>query len=177
MTKNSQETLSEILKETSATELAEVSGVKEGKVEAEESQESLPETEITISQDKLNDLLVDKEDLEIENKKLQQRQFANQIQEASDLHEIRKEYTNKLFFLTLSWLFVVGMFVFLTGMKLWRFNDPSCKENCFGFSLPENVLIAFITSTTATVIGIFIIVARWMFPSKEQKEESEKKSK
>jgi len=30
---------------------------------------------------------------------------------------------------------------------------------------PDKVLIAFITSTTINVVGLFVVVAKWMFPT------------
>ena len=69
------------------------------------------------------------------------------------------------------WLIAVGVFVFMTGFRFEYFNNPECQIRCVYFSLSDNVLIAFITSTTATVIGIFYIVAKWLFPS-PQKEDS-----
>ena len=33
-----------------------------------------------------------------------------------------------------------------------------------GFDLPESVLIALVTTTTASVVGILLIVTRYLFP-------------
>lgn len=56
-----------------------------------------------------------------------------------------------LFVLVVTWLFVVVLFVLAAAFKLW------------GFILADSVLIALITSTTATVLGLFHYVARWLF--------------
>lgn len=91
------------------------------------------------------------------------------------LDKARRTYTRNLFILTLFWLIVVVIFVSLTGFSYSSLNNPKCVENCVNFSLSDNVLIAFITSTTATVIGIFIIVATWLFPSPKAKQETKEK--
>lgn len=56
-----------------------------------------------------------------------------------------------LFGLVASWLVAVIITIFFTGFKF--------KE----FELNNSVLIAFITSTTASVIGLFWLVANWLF--------------
>jgi len=71
-----------------------------------------------------------------------------------DVHELRKEYIPKLFGLTCIWLVVVTVF-------LWR------AAGGRDFYLYDNVLIALITSTTINVIGIFLIAARWLFPTQK----------
>ena len=35
-----------------------------------------------------------------------------------------------------------------------------------GFHLPEAVLIALVTTTTASVVGILLIVTRYLFPQR-----------
>jgi hypothetical protein len=104
--------------------------------------------------------------------------------EGGETHELRKAYTKYLFTVTIAWLTSVLVFVILTGLKVnikfpvfvgrlfyyqeIRLNPASDCANCWllYFSLSEKTLIAFITSTTASVIGIFIIVAKWLFPLK-----------
>jgi hypothetical protein len=71
-----------------------------------------------------------------------------------DVHELRKEYIPRLFGLTCVWLVVVTVF-------LWR------VAGGWNFYLSDNVLIALITSTTINVIGIFLIAARWLFPTQK----------
>ena len=86
------------------------------------------------------------ERLELENARLR-----DETAQLNDVHELRKEYIPKLFWLTVGWLaFVVGI--------VWRV--AADRE----FYLSDNILIALITSTTVNVIGIFVIAARWLFP-------------
>lgn len=78
---------------------------------------------------------------------------------ARDLHATRKEYTSKLFWLIVVWLSIVVLFVFLSATLKPR------------FSLSDSVLIAFITSTTVSVLGLFVLVAKWLFPQGSDKRQ------
>ena len=74
------------------------------------------------------------------------------LREAKDTHNLRLKYTGRIFAIGCIWLGLVVSAVFMSGFSL------------FGFGLPGGVLIAFITSTTLNVVGLFIVVAKWMFP-------------
>jgi hypothetical protein len=75
--------------------------------------------------------------------------------ERYDLHELRRTYTPYLFYMTVGWLVFVALLV---------------TASSIGWShLTDAVLIALITTTTTNVIGMFLIAARWLFPSKGQK--------
>ena len=65
----------------------------------------------------------------------------------------RKLYASRIFKLVCWWLAVIGLMLFLQGFG-----------GLIGFTLPASVLITAIGSTTATVIGIFLIVTRYLFP-------------
>jgi len=64
----------------------------------------------------------------------------------------RKKYAARCFWLVTIWLALIGLIVFLQGFRI-----------C-GFSLPNSVLITLIGSTTGSVVGIFLIVTRYLFP-------------
>ena len=112
---------------------------------------------------------------QIRRYKLETDALEHKNKEEVILDEARRNYTRNLFLLTVFWLIVVVLFVLATGLSYAHLNNPDCVENCAKFSLSENILIAFITSTTATVIGIFIIVAKWLFPPPKEKQESKEK--
>lgn len=112
---------------------------------------------------------------DFELKRLQNDRFENENEHWKTIYELRKEYIPKLYFMIVYWLIVVAAFVFLTGYSAENINNPDCQINCTRFKLSDNVLIAFITTTTATVIGVFIIVAKWLFPAPLKEESSEKK--
>ena len=63
----------------------------------------------------------------------------------------RKTYAGRAFWLVVTWLFLIGIVIFLQGFKI-----------C-GFDLSSGVLIALIGSTTSGVVGIFLIVTRYLF--------------
>jgi hypothetical protein len=129
---------------------------------------------ISLPPDKLNDLFLEAERtarqksitelerLRIENQKLQIENQGLELQNQrlndenlrlTELHDTRKQYVGRLFWLITAWLAIVIALVILTA---------TLKDI---FSLDTSVLIAFITSTTVSVIALFVIVAKWLFPS------------
>lgn len=82
---------------------------------------------------------------------LQNITVEDEIDRQRHLDQLRDEYIPKLYWLMIYWLIFVGLCVLAVGSK-W-------------LTLSDAVLIALITTTTATVLGIFIIVAKWLFPS------------
>ena len=70
--------------------------------------------------------------------------------------ELRKEYAEKTFSLTKTWLLGISGLLLLEG-----FGTPFSF-----FDLPDNVLIAAIGGTTVTVTGLFVVVVRYLFPGK-----------
>lgn len=129
---------------------------------------------ITLPPDKLNDLFLEAEltarqkasteleRLKIENRKLQienqglelqNQRLKDENMRLTELHDTRKQYVGRLFWLITAWLAVVIALVILTA----TLRDV--------FTLADSVLIAFITSTTVSVIALFVIVAKWLFPS------------
>jgi hypothetical protein len=67
----------------------------------------------------------------------------------------RKEYAKKIFVLTCLW--VGGIYVLLL-FQGFGYN---------GFRLGDSVMLAAIGSTTANIIGVFLIVTRYFFPEKK----------
>ena len=78
-------------------------------------------------------------------------------------YELRKQSADKLFNLIRCWLIIVTVFLFLAGFEITSF---SLKE--ISFNISDNVLIALITSTTASVLGLYVIVAKWLFPNNDK---------
>ena len=81
----------------------------------------------------------------------------------------RKSYAKKLFFLTATWLFAVLAVVVATSVSVanpcwwpeWMPTIKFCK-------LSDAVLLALIGTTTANVLGLFVIVARYLFPESNE---------
>lgn len=135
---------------------------------------------ISLPPDKLNDLFLEAEltarqkatteleRLKIENQKLQIENQGLELQNLrlkdesvrlTELHDTRKQYVGRLFWLITAWLAVVIALVALSATL----------RNIF--TLADSVLIAFITSTTVSVIALFVIVAKWLFPSAIDKDD------
>ena len=80
--------------------------------------------------------------------------------ESNDTHKLRLKYTGRIFWLICIWLACVVVAVFMSGFS------------GFGFNLSDTILIAFISSTTITVVGLFAVIAKWMFPQGQQQKGS-----
>ncbi len=76
---------------------------------------------------------------------------SDEINRQRHLDDLRDIYIPKLFQLMIGWLGFVAICVVAVALHIFALNDP--------------VVIALITTTTATVLGIFVIVAKWLFPA------------
>jgi hypothetical protein len=78
----------------------------------------------------------------------------------------RKKYAKGAFILICGWLVFVFYVILAQGFKTgvpgrmnWLFGAPA-------FELSEPIMIALITTTTGSVIGIFFIVMQYLFPKR-----------
>jgi hypothetical protein len=78
----------------------------------------------------------------------------------------RKQYAPRLYALTCGWLGAVAVILLLQGF--------SAGTTHF-FSLGNDVLIALLGTTTVNVIGLFYIVAKYLFPNQTPNEPSSQK--
>lgn len=78
----------------------------------------------------------------------------------------RKQYAPRLFVLTCCWLGAVIAILLLQGFS---------AGTAHFFSLGNEVLIALLGTTTINVIGLFYIVAKYLFSSPTPKEPSSQK--
>ncbi|MFL0803392.1 MAG: hypothetical protein K6L81_06715 [Agarilytica sp.] len=99
-------------------------------------------------------------DLEEHQLFYQVESLKQELKEAQDTHTLRLGYAGRIFWLVCAWLVCVAIAVFMSGF------------NVSGFSLSDKVLITFITSTTVNVVGLFVVVAKWMFPNGNNKSDS-----
>ena len=74
----------------------------------------------------------------------------DRIEREKDVYTFRKKGYSALFQLICGWLALVG--VVLLGVA----------TRCLHLS--DTVLVALLTTSTATVLGIFAIAAKWLFP-------------
>jgi hypothetical protein len=100
--------------------------------------------------------------LQLEEKILRLEHLSHDLRVEKDRHKLRVPYIDRLYWLTVIWLLIVIIFLSL---------QATVKK----FNLSDSVLIAFITSTTVSVIGLFVLVGKWLFPSSEKKETESKK--
>lgn len=94
-----------------------------------------------------SETLEEEEDLDLQERRIRLEGAAQDIRE-------RRRYAGRVFWLVVFWL--AGIFVLLL---LEGFFAKSGY-----FHLGSSVLIAAIGGTTVNVIGIFIVVARYLFP-------------
>ena len=83
--------------------------------------------------------------LERERQKLELQGLSQDIAE-------RKAYAGKIFRLVVGYLVAVFLVIF------------GCGLNC-GFSLPDSVLLMLLGTTTANILALMYIVAKYLFPS------------
>jgi len=80
-----------------------------------------------------------------------QEWLKQEIQRTGQLHYARLLLLIALFVLVILWLGSIGGLVVLLGFHVW------------GFTLSDAVVIAYMTTTTISVLGLFKIAAGWLF--------------
>lgn len=103
-----------------------------------------------------DETILEREDLD----KKREREYVRGLKQ--DIDE-RKKYANRIFVLVAVWLAVVVVVLVADGIR-WPW-----MARYVGFDLPEAVLMALITTTTGGVVGILLIVARYLFPQRPAK--------
>jgi hypothetical protein len=89
--------------------------------------------------------------LELESKQAQIDRYKLESEEMRDNILRRGNWGNRIFWLLLIWLFSVIGVVVLQGFGAWHFH------------LDNSVLLTFIGTTTADVLGLGVIVANYLF--------------
>lgn len=79
--------------------------------------------------------------------------LARELKQIDDIVESRRGYANKIFFLVVAWLSAMGLIVLLVGWSQYT-----------KFNLERNIILALVGGTTLNVLGIFTIVANFLFP-------------
>lgn len=87
-----------------------------------------------------------------ETRSLEFARFREEYKSLKQDREERKTYGDRLFRLIVAWLGVAAIILILAGFKI-------CQ-----FELPTTVLATLIGGATASVIGLFAIVATYLFP-------------
>lgn len=74
-----------------------------------------------------------------------------EIKHTQHLHWVRLGLLAALFILVVAWLLSVVVLLIMEGFHLG------------GFDLTDTVIVAYLTSTTVSVLGLFHIAAKWLF--------------
>lgn len=91
-------------------------------------------------------------DLELQRLKIQNELLTARLKDREQDREERLRYAKRVFRLIVWWLVWVGSVVVVDGI------EP------LPFDLADAVIIALVGGTTASVIGIFLIIANYLFP-------------
>jgi len=124
-----------------------------------------------IDETKLNPELSQAEELDFKEQVEIERRIAEVEGLNQDIRE-RKKYARKIFRLIVFW--VAGVFLILMCQGFLSHSDSTFAVDTpwlkltskLTFSLSDSVLIAVVSGTTASVIGIFIVVANYLFPKR-----------
>ena len=118
-----------------------------------------------------------RQDFELKEIRLRLISIEQRNTEATDNHNIRKKHAGWLFGLTVCWIAIVWLVVLMQGFNRFPIPlFPSMYKN-LSFKLSDSVVMAFMTSTTATVLGLYGIAAYWLFGNNEKKAKKIKKDK
>ena len=90
---------------------------------------------------------------------------AQKLRETRDLHDLRKGYSGAIAWGTVAWLLGVMAVVLFAGFSVG------------GFKLSDTVIVTLITSTTVNVLGLFVIVAKWLFGNQKMSTDQAKPEK
>lgn len=93
------------------------------------------------------------EELEYRTKLNKVEKLEHELEAERLMLDHRKCFSWVIFSLSAGWLVFIGTF-------LWLFS----AQNAPSKHVSDSVLIALITTTTANVLGLFFIVAHWLFP-------------
>ena len=115
------------------------------------------------------DLSQDLERLELRTRVTTVEKLEHSLIEERSMLTQRKIYAFALLGLSVVWLYFIGKF-------MWHFGEVTVAPKVAGGSeikpVSDAVIIALITTTTINVLGLFYIVARWLFPQKISNDKS-----
>jgi hypothetical protein len=95
-------------------------------------------------------------------KQLEMAYRQQEVLDAEQARNQRRDYASKLFNLITCWLVFVGLVLMAASGNV--------VTPCYtlGLKISDPVLIALLTTTTFNVLGLFVIVAKGLFPSKDR---------
>jgi len=107
------------------------------------------------------------------------RNQAQQEEQEGEIHGLRIIHAWLLLILTVVWVIVIWVVVLLQGFGQWFFPIPDFLKDWvyLSFKLSDSVMIAFMTSTTTTVLGLYGIAAYWLYGKPKDQKAAVKKVK
>lgn len=100
---------------------------------------------------------------QVKDGSFRQAESNERLKQLQQDREERKKYAHKIFMLTVFWLGIIISLLFLQGFcNLIRPSPDS--QPCFFLS--DAVLIATVTTTTASVVAMFVLVAKYLYPNR-----------
>lgn len=87
-----------------------------------------------------------------------------------EMHGERVKYANKIFKLVCWWLVFIALCFWFSALHI---GDPPIQF----LIVSEKVMITLLTTTTINVLGLFIVVANWLFPKVPGKKNDELEKK
>lgn len=115
------------------------------------------------------DLSQDLERLELRTRVTTVEKLEHGLIEERSMLTQRTWYAFLLFAVSVGWLGFIGAYI-------WHFGEGVTTPKMDGIPkieikpVSDSVMIALITTTTLNVLGLFYIVARWLFPQKSNPE-------
>jgi polyferredoxin len=103
--------------------------------------------------------VIDSEKLAFEQNNLDQDQ---RRKHDNEIHGMRKWHAWLLFGLTVGWITFLWVALLLEGFGQWFFPIPDAYVY-LKFKVSDSVMIAFMTTTTTTVLGLYGIAAYWLY--------------
>lgn len=93
---------------------------------------------------------------DLEQKRIETAIKQHELTQRTEEHSQRVGFAKKMFWLISVWLFCILLVVVAAG--------SNCKY--FSLDLSDRVLITLLTSTTVTVLGLFVTVLKYLFGRK-----------
>lgn len=90
------------------------------------------------------------EDLEHARRKLELEDFQNEV-------KARRRFANQIFIFMIVWMAIMALLVVADAVTI------PYLQHWVGFHLSDSVLITLVTTTTGTVVGVFLIVAKYLY--------------
>ena len=81
--------------------------------------------------------------------------------------ELRKEYVPKLYNFVKNWLIFVAIILIIASIPPVRWKSDHTQWH-LDLEVSDTVMVALLVQTTATVVGLFVVVARWLFPKRDE---------